>query len=269
MWTRRTALALSFLIPLVTRAGAADLAMAERDWLLAVGMHDSAAVARTLHTDARWTSADGRTLTAADIGKSVPVLLIGGDTKAERRTHVYAPLGIVQVDAGKRHELRVWIEQPSGWQLLVHQEVQSLDAAPTATPGAGADCDNPCKRVGIQPKNAAQAAVIAAYQELEIGAETRDVERWASRVGDEFVAASSNSDRLFDKATRIVGLRQSTMRGLSPTPLMSGTVYDFPAAAVMISEHVPDRGRPLHVTRVWVQRDGRWVETLSYQTAVR
>jgi hypothetical protein len=121
----------------------------------------------------------------------------------------------------------------------------------------------------MQPKNAAQAAVIAAYQELEIGAETRDIERWASRVGDEFVAASSNSDRVFDKATRIEGLRQSTMRGLSPTPLMSGTIYDFPAAAVMLSEHVPDRGRPLHVTRVWVQRDGRWVETLSYQTAVR
>jgi hypothetical protein len=37
----------------------------------------------------------------------------------------------------------------------------------------------------------------------------------------------------------------------------------------MISEHTPDGGRPLYVTRVWVQRDGRWVETLSYQTAVR
>jgi hypothetical protein len=50
---------------------------------------------------------------------------------------------------------------------------------------------------------------------------------------------------------------------------MSGTIYDFPTAAVMISEHVPDHGRPLHVTRLWVQRDGCWVETLSYQTAVR
>jgi cob(I)alamin adenosyltransferase len=37
----------------------------------------------------------------------------------------------------------------------------------------------------------------------------------------------------------------------------------------MISENVPDRGRPLHVTRTWVQRDGRRVVTLSYQTAVR
>lgn len=269
MWVRNTVSTLALTVTLATGARAADLAAADRDWLAAIGNHDTAAIARSLHPDVRWTNVEGRTVGATEIGKALPQSLIGVDATAERHYHVYAPLGIVQVDAGKRHELRVWIEQPSGWRLLVHQEVQSLDAPPTATPGAGADCDNPCKRVGLQPKNAAQAAVIAAYQELEIGAETRDVERWASRVGDEFVAASSNSDRVFDKATRIEGLRQSTMRGLSPTPLMSGTIYDFPAAAVMISEHVPDRGRPLHVTRVWVQRDGRWVETLSYQTAVR
>jgi hypothetical protein len=25
----------------------------------------------------------------------------------------------------------------------------------------------------------------------------------------------------------------------------------------------------LHITRVWVKRDSRWQETLSYQTAIR
>ncbi len=269
MWTRNTVSTLALTILLTTGARAADLAAADREWLIAIGHHDAAAVARSFHADARWTSVDGRTVGGTEIAKAVPRPLIGDDGSAERHYHVYAPVGVVQVDAGKRHELRVWIEQPSGWQLLLHQEVQSLDVLPATTPGAGVDCDNPCKRVGMQPKNAAQAAVIAAYQELEIGAETHNVERWASRVGDEFVAASSNSDRVFDKATRIEGLRQSTMRGLSPTPLISGTIYDFPAAAVMISEHMPDGGRPLHVTRVWVQREGRWVETLSYQTAVR
>jgi hypothetical protein len=74
---------------------------------------------------------------------------------------------------------------------------------------------------------------------------------------------------LFDEATRLEGLKQSTMRGLSPTPLVSGQIYDLPGVAVMISEHTPDRERPLHVARLWVQRDGRWAETLSYQTAVR
>jgi hypothetical protein len=37
----------------------------------------------------------------------------------------------------------------------------------------------------------------------------------------------------------------------------------------MISDHVPDRGKPLHVTRLWVKRNQSWVETLSYQTSIQ
>jgi hypothetical protein len=37
----------------------------------------------------------------------------------------------------------------------------------------------------------------------------------------------------------------------------------------MTSQHQADSGQLLHITRVWVKRDGRWQETLSYQTAVR
>jgi len=37
----------------------------------------------------------------------------------------------------------------------------------------------------------------------------------------------------------------------------------------MTSQHQPDRGDLLRITRVWVKRDGNWVETLSYQTAIR
>jgi len=37
---------------------------------------------------------------------------------------------------------------------------------------------------------------------------------------------------------------------------------------LMVSEHKPDRGKPLHVTRLWVNRAGSWMETLSYQTGV-
>jgi len=37
----------------------------------------------------------------------------------------------------------------------------------------------------------------------------------------------------------------------------------------MTSQHTPVRGSPLHVTRIWVKRDGNWVETLSYQTSIK
>jgi len=61
----------------------------------------------------------------------------------------------------------------------------------------------------------------------------------------------------------------SKMAGVAPTPLMSARMFGFGNAILMVSEHIPDRGKPLHVTRVWVKRDGNWVETLSYQTSVK
>ena len=37
----------------------------------------------------------------------------------------------------------------------------------------------------------------------------------------------------------------------------------------MTSFHRPDRGKPLHVTRVWIERSGKWVEAPSYQTSIQ
>ena len=56
--------------------------------------------------------------------------------------------------------------------------------------------------------------------------------------------------------------------GVAPTPLVSARMFPFGDAVLMVSEHKPDRGAPLHVTRIWVKRGGNWVEALSYQTAV-
>jgi hypothetical protein len=54
-----------------------------------------------------------------------------------------------------------------------------------------------------------------------------------------------------------------------PTPLVSARMFTFGGAVLMVSEHKPGLGNPLHVTRVCAKRDGSWVETLSYQTAMR
>jgi hypothetical protein len=88
-------------------------------------------------------------------------------------------------------------------------------------------------------------------------------------VGDEFVAVSSNSDKISDKRGRMDDFDHSKNGGVAPTPLMSARMFDFGEAVLMTSEHQPDRGKPLHVTRIWVRRDGSWVETLSYQTSVK
>jgi hypothetical protein len=87
-------------------------------------------------------------------------------------------------------------------------------------------------------------------------------------VADEFVAASSNSDRLQTKRSRIAEFDRSKDAGVAPTPVFSARMFAFGDAVLMVSEHKPDRGKPLHVNRLWVKRAGSWVETLSYKTAV-
>jgi hypothetical protein len=150
----------------------------------------------------------------------------------------------------------------------VYQEVISLAAPPTFTPGAGRDCENPCKAIPFTPRNDTEREVALAYSKLETAAHARNSASFAPMVADEFVAASSNSDRLQSKRGRMAEFDRSRDAGVAPTPLLSARMFTFGDAVLMVSEHKPDRGKPLHVTRVWVTREGSWVETLSYQTAV-
>src|ERR1035437_8447790 len=90
------------------------------------------------------------------------------------------------------HVLRVWVKRSEGWKAIVYQEVMSLDTAPTLTPGAGKDCENPCKTVAYTPRNETERQVVAAYSKLETAAMAHNSAVFATLVADEFVAASSN-----------------------------------------------------------------------------
>ena len=106
-----------------------------------------------------------------------------------------------------------------------------------------------------------------AYLKLETAAHARNSAAFGPLVGDEFVAASSNGDKLQSKRSRMQAFDSSKDGGVAPTPLLSARMFAFGDAVLMVSEHKPDHGNPLHVTRIWVKRNGNWVETLSYQTA--
>jgi len=234
---------------------------------------DKTAAAKLLDEAFTWTDSGGKIATRTQVLHSLASpqaakLAIAGESAAVKE-YTYGRVGVVQANDGKMHVLRVWVKRSAGWQALVYQEVQSLDALPTFTPGAGKICDNPCQKVAYRPRTPAQQAVITSYMALETAAVAHRASDWSAHVADEFAAASSNSDQLLDKPTRMAALEREKMGGLSPTPLTSARMFDFGDAVVMISRHTPDRGRPLHITRVWIKRDGQWVETLSYQTAIQ
>jgi hypothetical protein len=195
-------------------------------------------------------------------------MAIANTKEAESKMYMYGDLADVQVNAGRSHLLRVWVKRSEGWKAIVYQEVMSRETPPSFTPGAGKDCENPCKTIAFTPKTDTEREVALAYSKLETAAHARNSAGFAPIVADEFVAASSNSDKLQSKRSRMEEFDHSKDAGVAPTPLLSARMFTFGDAVLMVSDHKPDRGTPLHVTRVWVKRGGSWVETLSYETAV-
>lgn len=241
---------------------------ADRDFTEAAAKSDKAALGKLLDADFVWIEASGKTADRAKVLGGVPKSDATGASSADTRRHDYGQVEVVQTDSGKLHVLRVWVKRAAGWRALVYQEVQSLDAPPKTTPSAGKECQNPCKSVGYTPRNETEREIITAYEGLETSAMTHAAADWDAHTGEEFIAASSFSDRLLDKPTRLGELKRANMAGLAPTPLVSGKLFVFGEVAVLRSRHEAGQAK-LEVTRVWAKRDGRWVETLSYQTGVQ
>lgn len=266
------ALSSAMVLPVAKAAAGADdpaVLSADQNFTEAVTKSDVRSLGKLLDSDFVWIDASGKVEKRAQILGGVPKSGLTDATGADARRYAYGQIETVEVNSGKMHVLRVWVKRPAGWRALVYQEVQSLDAPPKTTPSASQDCQNPCKSVGYTPKNETEQAIITAYEGLETSAMTHNAADWDAHTGEEFVAASSYSDRLLDKPTRLGELKRANMAGLAPTPLASGKLFVFSDAAVLRSHHVANQAKPLEVTRVFVKRDGKWVEVVSYQTAVQ
>jgi hypothetical protein len=250
---------------------AAAVASADQSFVKAVASADTKAVAAVLDQDFTWTDVNGRTVDAAQVAQALPRLSVANDSGAQLASYDYGSVAVVQTNAGKLHTLRVWVKRPSGWRLLVYQEVKSLDAppAPGSAPAPGSKCENPCGAVPYTPKTATEREVMKAYTSLEEAAMGGKADAWKQIAADEIALVSYNSDRTFDKTTRAAAIAKATLGGVAPTKLLSARMFEFGDAVVMTSQHQAPAGNPIHITRVWVKRDGRWQETLSYQTAVR
>ena len=268
---------LTLLIALVAAAAtsAAPLdsaaSSADRAFVRAAASGDVKAASALLDQAFTWTSLDGTKLDSARVRQALPKPAIADEGGAQSMSYGYGDVGVVEVNAGKLHTLRVWVKRPAGWRLLVYQEVKSLDAPPgaSAAPPASAKCENPCGAVPYTPKSAAEREVMKAYTSLEEAAMGGKAKEWNEVAADEIALVSANSDRTFDKATRSAAIAKAQLGSVRPTKLLAAKLAEFGDAVVMTSQHQADSGQHLQITRVWVKRDGRWQETLSYQTAIR
>ncbi|HXA82422.1 MAG TPA: hypothetical protein VNY56_04905, partial [Methylomirabilota bacterium] len=147
---------------------------ADRQFVQAAAKADSAALGKMVDANFTWTDADGKTLAAEEVLRAVPKDALGDESGAEVSERTYGQVGAVQAGRGKVHILRMWIQRPEGWRLLVYHEVKQLDQ-PSTSPGSGVkECENPCKMVPFQPANEAERAIIASWQALETGVTGHD-----------------------------------------------------------------------------------------------
>ena len=249
----------------------ASVRQEDKAFVQAAAQGDAAAIGKMLDGEFTWTDADGKTLTAEEVLRAVPKDALGDESGAELSERTYGQVAAVNVGRGKIHILRMWAQRPGGWRLLVYHEVKQLDQ-PSNSPGSGIkDCENPCKMVPFKPANEAEQAIIASWQALETGVTAHDADAWAPHIAEEFVQISSNSDHPISKAGRIETLNKQKASGVgsAPTPLVSAKMFDFGDAVIMTCLHQPYSGKPIHVSRLWIKRDSKWIMSISYQTTIQ
>jgi hypothetical protein len=240
----------------------------DRAFVQAIAKSDKASLGKLLDADFAWTNSEGKTQTKAEVLQDLPTPASGYDAEAKERT--YGRVTAVQANSGKVYVLRVWVKRPAGWRALVYHEVVQLAASPVVGPGVK-DCENPCKMVPYKPKNEAEQGIITSWQELETAVTGHDSAGWSPHVADEFIQVSSNNDHALDKAGRMAVLdrQKQAAVGSAPAPLVSARMFDFGDTVVMTCLHQPYHGKPIHVSRVWIKRDGKWVMSISYQTTIQ
>lgn len=251
--------------------GDAAVLRADREFHQAVAASDSAALGNLLDADFTWTDAEGRTLALKEVLAAVPKNVLDDEAGADRSESTYGQVAAVSASHGKIHVMRLWVRRSSGWRLLVYHAVTQLEQ-PSPSQGSGVNtCENPCKAVPFEPANEAERAVIASWQALETGVTAHDSAAWAPHIAEEFVQISSNSDHPISKKDRMATLDKQKISGLgsAPAPLVSAKMFDFGDVVVMTCLHQPYTGKPIHVSRLWIKRDGNWVMAISYQTTIQ
>jgi hypothetical protein len=259
------------LQPLAAAGDEQAILQADHEFVRAIAKDDKAALGKLLDDDFTWTDAAGKTQTRADILKTLPKPGLSADAGASIKQLTYGQVGAVMADHERLHVLHLWVKRPAGWRAIVYHEVAQTDQPGSRTGTGVKDCENPCKTLPYRPRNEAEQGIVASWQALEIGVTTHDSAAWSPHIADEFVMVSSSNDHPLTKSDRIATLDLQKQTGVpsAPAPLVSAQMFDFGDSVVMTCLHQPYTGKRIHVSRVWIKRNGNWVMAISYQTAIQ
>lgn len=248
-----------------------DVLAADKALVASLSKADQAAVGKLLDNEFTWTNSAGDVISRTDVLKSLPKPPLVDESSAEVSERTYGQVGAVQSSSGKVHILRIWVKRPAGWRLLDYHEVtQRTGAAPPPGPTTN-DCQNPCKGVPYTPKNDAEKGILTSWGQLETAVTNHDPKTWSQHFLDEFVLISSGGTEPVNKDGRIAQLSKPGF-GPAPPQLAESPVVrfiPFGDTVVMWAQANPYSGKPAHISRIWILKDGMWRMALSYQTTVQ
>jgi len=254
---------------------------ADHSLVEAIGKGDAASVAKWLDDEFSWTDRTGKTRTKAEILAELGSL--GTESDMDVRVGDYGQVALIRGShpiASQSESVRfarVWVKRPEGWKAQIYQETRMAEKTPATRSGFGSpsggqpvDCENPCKSVPYKPEGTAEQEVVAMWQAVERTVLTNDVEAWIPNFTDDFVFVTPDGGPPLNKADRVAMIKElkRTNTTLIPAKVESMKVWVLGDAAVMRSEHKPVHGKTLHITRVFVKREGRWQITFGQQTAI-
>ncbi|HKW64368.1 MAG TPA: nuclear transport factor 2 family protein [Candidatus Acidoferrum sp.] len=249
----------------------ASALQADREFVQAAAKGDRSTAAKLLDGEFTWTDADGKTLSRAEVFNALPKPALGDELGAHQVRQTRSQVEAIMADRDKVHVLRLWVKRASAWRLLVYHEVALGHQEARSGASGVTECENPCKTLPYKPKNGAEQSIIASWQALETGVTNHDAAAWAPHIADEFAMLSSANDHPLTKADRIatLNLQKQTGRGSAPAPLVSAQMFDFGDSVIMTCLHQPYSGRPVHVNRLWIKRDGQWIMSISFQSTIQ
>jgi len=246
---------------------------ADQSLSVALDKKDKDTIGGLLDAKFTFTDTDGKIHSKPDVLHDPSGLAKMNGDETDVQTHFY---GTVETVLGSHHGarfLRIWVKRPSGWKAFVSLDTVVTPAARATVELAAGNgtCDNPCQHVPYTPVTKMDKEILATWQKTKMEEWHYDADGWDKDIGEEFLIINNTTMR--NKAERMVIAKkqQADKIGAPGDPITKMQIFDFgPAAAVIISDHVPYRGgKPYHNVRVIVMRDGRWQLVISQQTTVK
>jgi ketosteroid isomerase-like protein len=256
-------------------------AAADRAWSEAIAKGDKAAAERWADAEFTWTDRTGKTQTKSEALEHLSggIFESDSDVASMDEAKVVLVRGTHKI-AGQNVSVRfvrVWVERPEGWKLMVYQETTKAEKTPEHRSGFGAPsdggpvvCDNPCENIPYKPEDPGAREIARMWQNVEKTVLTNDVDAWIPNFTDDFVFVTPDGGPPLNKADRVAMIKdlKRTNTTLIPAEVVSMKVWVFGDAAVMRSEHKSHRGKTLHITRVFTKRSGHWQIAFGQQTEI-